>query len=126
MDDFGRSINVSKKIIKCVKFGYINSVSVMMGFTSQNFHKKLLKTKIKTKLHINLTENSQSYFKTKIKLKNLSFFNLLFAKEKIKKKLKKSIDLQISNYKRIYGQKKNKYRWTSTRTYNSMGTQLYN
>ena len=53
-----------------------------------------------------MTENSQSYFKTKIKLKNLSFFNLLFAKEKIKKKLKKSIDLQISNYKRIYGQKK--------------------
>ena len=38
MDDFGRSVNVSKKIIKCIKFGYINSVSVMMGFTCQSVH----------------------------------------------------------------------------------------
>ena len=106
MDDFGRSTNVSKKIIKCIKFGYINSVSVMMGFTSQSVHRKLLKTKIKTKLHINLTENSQSYFKKKIKLKNLSFLKILFANKSMKDTLKKSIDLQIRSYQKIYSSKK--------------------
>lgn len=106
MDDFGRSVNVSKKIIKCVKFGYINSVSVMMGFTSKSLHKKILKTRAKTKLHINLTENSQSYLKAKIKLKNLSFFDILFANKSLKKILKKSIDLQIQSYREIYGSKK--------------------
>ena len=106
MDDFGRSDNISKKILKCVKFGYINSVSVMMGFINESYHKKLLKTKTKTKLHINLTENSQNYLKTIVKLKNLNFLNLLFANKSLKKILKKRIDLQIKNYIKIYGNKK--------------------
>ena len=106
MDDFGRSDNISKKILKCIKFGYVNSVSVMVGFTKKNLHKKLLKTKIKTKLHINLTENSQKYLRTIVKLKNLNFFNLLFANKSLKKNLKKRIDLQFKNYIKIYGNKK--------------------
>ena len=105
MDDFGRSDNISKKILKCVKSGYVNSVSVMMGFTSESFHKNLLKTKIKTKLHINLTENSQKYLNTLIKLKNLNFLNLIFANKSLKKILKKRINLQIKNYVKIYGNK---------------------
>jgi predicted glycoside hydrolase/deacetylase ChbG (UPF0249 family) len=105
MDDFGRSPNISKKILECVKFGYINSVSVMMGFSNKSYHKKLLKTNVKTKLHINLTENSQIFLKTKIKLKNLNFFSLLFASTSMKKILKERINIQVKNYIKIYGKK---------------------
>ena len=105
MDDYGRSTKISKSILKCIKSGYINSVSVMMGFTNLNTHKELLKTKIKTKLHINLTENSQIYFRKKKKLKNLNFLSLLFADNNMKTVLKKRIDVQIEKYISIFGTK---------------------
>ena len=55
-DDFGRSSEISKNIFKCLEFGYLNSVSVMVNH-DQDSLKKLAKIKnINIRLHLNLTD----------------------------------------------------------------------
>ena len=55
-DDYGRSEEVSKNILKCLTKGNLNSVSIMIDH-NQKFHKKLKKLKnINKRLHLNLTE----------------------------------------------------------------------
>ena len=73
-DDYGRSKLISDNILHCIKYGNINSVSVMIGF-DENSHKKIkkIKKKINFKLHLNLTEKNKFN-----NFKNYSFLKLLF------------------------------------------------
>ena len=55
-DDYGRSKEVSKNILKCLTKGNLNSVSIMIDH-DQKCHKKLKKLKnVNKRLHLNLTE----------------------------------------------------------------------
>ena len=102
-DDYGRSKIISDNILKCIKYGSINSVSVMVGF-DDNSHVKInkIKKKINYKLHINLTETSQlKNFKTYsfLKLLLLPFF---FNFEKKKNIIKREIKKQIKQFAKLY------------------------
>jgi predicted glycoside hydrolase/deacetylase ChbG (UPF0249 family) len=102
-DDFGRSKLISNNILYCIKYGNINSVSVMMGFDN-NSHKKIqrIKKKIKFKLHLNLTEKNKFS-----NLKNYSFLKLLFLPlffnfKKEKKIMRDLIKIQINEFIKFY------------------------
>ena len=41
-DDFGRSIEVSKNIMKCLIKGNLNSVSIMVNHQDNKYHNKLI------------------------------------------------------------------------------------
>ena len=101
-DDFGRSPLVSKNILKCIKEGNVNQVSVMVDFVDDKIHHELIATDIETRLHLNLTENKNFTFDEKSK--KLSFLNLIFLK-KNRKYIYEEIDKQIIEYSRLYGKK---------------------
>lgn len=103
-DDFGRSNIISKNILNCVKHGNIKQVSVMVGFVNNDIHKKLLKTKIPTRLHLNLTDSKN--FCLNKKNKKFSFFKILFASSIEKKIIINDINNQIKQYKKIYKNRK--------------------
>lgn len=100
MDDFGRSPEISKKILKCVQYGYVNSVSVIVGKIKKKLHISLKKSSIKTRLHLNLTENI-----IKPNIKKYTFFKLLFLNKLEQEKIKKEINNQVDEYIKIYGKK---------------------
>jgi predicted glycoside hydrolase/deacetylase ChbG (UPF0249 family) len=102
-DDFGRSPLVSKNILKCIKEGNVNQVSVMVDFVNDEIHQQLIATGIETRLHLNLTERKNFIFDGKSK--ELSFFNLIFLK-KNRKYIYEEIDKQIKEYTRLYEKKK--------------------
>lgn len=102
-DDFGRSPIISKNIIDCIDQGGISQVSVMMGFVDEGIHKKLIKKKINTRLHLNLTENK---FLNKKNNKDFTFIELLFLAKKDRKIIFNEIIKQISEYSKIYKTKK--------------------
>ena len=102
-DDFGRSPLMSKNILKCIKEGNVNQVSVMVDFVDDKIHQELIATDIETRLHLNLTENKNFIFDGKSK--KLSFLNLIFLK-KNRKYIYEEIDKQIIEYSRLYGKKK--------------------
>jgi len=103
-DDYGRSKIISDNILNCIKYGSINSVSVMMGF-DDNSHVKIIKIKknINFKLHINLTEKCRlKNFKTYSFLKLLFlpfFFNFKKKKNIIRREIKKQIKQFVKLYK---------------------------
>lgn len=104
IDDYGRTPNVCKNILKIISdLTIIKEVSVMMNFVDNNFHKKLKLTKTHTSLHINLTDNI--VFK-KINNRNLSFLNLLFLSREKRKYIYDEIDKQINSYINIYDLRK--------------------
>ncbi len=101
-DDFGRSKNISKNILKCINSKNINSISVMVGFDEKYFN-IIKKKKIKIKLHINLTE----IYKNFLINKNYSFVNLLFLRlhpnfSYHKKVVTNQIDKQIRYFKKRF------------------------
>lgn len=102
-DDFGRSKLISNKILYCIKYGNINSVSVMMGFDN-NSHKQIqrIKKKINFKLHLNLTERNKL-----TNLKNYSFLKLLFLPlffnfKKEKQIIHDLIRIQVYEFNKFY------------------------
>lgn len=96
-DDFGRSKEVSNNIIKCIKFGCLNSVSVMINHDS-DCHKILKKLKaVNVRLHLNLTEFPKSESN-----KSLSFLKLIFLNNIKRKKVIKEINSQIDRFIKIY------------------------
>lgn len=100
-DDFGRSQVISKNIIECIDKNKLNQVSVMMDFVNIKTHKILLKKKIKTRLHLNLTDNK--YLNNN--KSDFTFIELFFLSKKFKKVVFKEINNQLYKYSRIYGQK---------------------
>ena len=100
-DDYGRSKEVSKNILKCLTKGNLNSVSIMIDH-DQKCHKKLKKLKnVNKRLHLNLTELPVKKNKNQF-ISNLSFIKLLFIDELKKKKILEEIDIQIKKFKKIY------------------------
>ena len=103
-DDYGRSKEVSKNILKCLTKGNLNSVSIMIDH-DQKCHKKLKKLKnVNKRLHLNLTELPVKKNKNQF-ISNLSFIKLLFIDELKKKKILEEIDIQIKKFKKIYNPK---------------------
>ncbi len=102
-DDFGRTTAISKNILRCIEFGNINSVSVIIN-KNDNLHKKLKKLKrIKKKLHLNLTDSTELSDSKNRKLFNkINFFSLFFLNESEKTKIKSEIVFQIENYIKLY------------------------
>ena len=100
-DDYGRSKEVSKNILKCLTKGNLNSVSIMIDH-DQKCHKKLKKLKnVNKRLHLNLTELPAKKNKNEF-ISNLSFIKLLFVDELKKKKILEEVDIQIKKFKKIY------------------------
>ena len=107
VDDFGRSINISKSILESITKGNLNSVSILVNFIDDKFHFKLKKIKnLNKRLHINLTEIPKDRVKKNYFLSNLSFIKLIFLNKHQKKIIYKEIDNQINEYKRIYKTKR--------------------
>ena len=78
-DDFGRSKEISKNILKCLLKGNLNSTSVMIGHITDHYHIKLKKIKnINIRLHLNLTEIPQKKIINNDLLSDLSFLKLIF------------------------------------------------
>jgi Uncharacterized protein conserved in bacteria len=103
-DDYGRSIEISKNIFKCLIKGHLNSVSIMVSYLPATYHYKLKKLKkINKRLHLNLTElptRDQSNF-----IYNLSFLRLIFLGNREKKIIYKEIEKQIKKYINLYNPK---------------------
>mgnify|MGYP001158108600 FL=1 len=96
-DDFGRSKEISNNIIKCIKFGFLDGVSVMINHDDGS-HKILKKLKgVSIRLHLNLTEFPKSENN-----KNLSFLKLIFLNNIQKKKAIKEINSQINKFIKVY------------------------
>ena len=102
-DDYGRSKQISKKILNCLKYGHLNSVSIIVNQDQNSLHKIKKIKNIKKKLHLNLTElkNLKKYSP----LSNLSFIKLLFLK-KNRKVIFEEINSQIKRFVKIYKPKK--------------------
>lgn len=102
-DDYGRSKLISDKILHCLKYGNINSVSVMMGFDDNSHIKiKKIKKKVNFKLHLNLTEkNKLNNFKNYSFLK-LLFLPIFFGFKKNKNIICNEIKKQIIEFKKLY------------------------
>ncbi len=104
-DDFGRSSEISKNIFKCLEFGYLNSVSVMVNH-DQDSLKKLAKIKnINIRLHLNLTEIPKSNEINNEFLSNLNFLKLLVLGKKNKELVIKEIHNQITKFIKIFDPK---------------------
>jgi len=102
-DDFGRSKLISTNILRCIRYGNINSVSVMMGFNNNSHFKiKRLKKKINLKLHLNLTEKNKFNNLKKYSFLKLLFLPFFFNFEKEKILIIDLIKIQISEFKKIY------------------------
>lgn len=106
-DDFGRSKLISKNIIRCIKFGHINSISVMMNF-DDTFFKNLTKLKKlkKIKLHLNLTEKTNKTLLTS----NYSFFKLFLVRffknySQHRNEVCNEINSQLLLYKKVFKKK---------------------
>ena len=99
IDDFGRSLNISKDILKKIKEGQVSQVSVMLGFVERNIHLELKKTKVLFRLHLNLTEQVERFSKD---FKSMNFFNILLANKRKKTLIKNEIDRQIREFMEIY------------------------
>jgi predicted glycoside hydrolase/deacetylase ChbG (UPF0249 family) len=101
-DDYGRSVEISKNILKCLKYGCLNSVSIIINRDTSS-HNSLKKLKnINLKLHLNLTELQKSKSSKKKFLKNLSFFKLFFLNNFEKKIIINKINSQIKKFIKIY------------------------
>ena len=101
-DDYGSNPEMSENILKCIKKGLVNSVSVLID-NDFKVHKKLKNIEgVNVRLHLNLTElKSKNINKTKF-LKNLTFIKLLILSKKKKQIVYHEIDRQIKKFKKIY------------------------
>lgn len=101
-DDFGRSLNISKSIYRCILAKSVSSISIIVSeqIYGLNLIKKL---KVDKRLHLNLTDFSKKK-SNKNFIYNLSFLDLMmmpimpnfFIKQKY---IEKEIIRQIKNYK---------------------------
>lgn len=99
IDDFGRTPQVSKTILKVINdIPNINEVSVMLDFVNSSFHNKLKLIKIKKSLHLNLTDNINI---EKLE-KELSFIQLVFLSKKKRVFVYKEINSQIKKFQKLY------------------------
>ena len=103
VDDFGRSLKISKDILKKIKKGTVSRVSVMIGFVDKSMHLELKKTKILFRLHLNLTEQVEYFSKD---FKSMTFLRILFANKRKKSLIKEEIDRQLKEFKVMYNLKK--------------------
>ena len=105
-DDFGRSKLISKNIYKCIKYGIVNSISIMVGF-NENYFDKIKKDRyLNIRLHLNLTE----YYKKSSLIENYSFLKLMilrFTPNFIghRENIKKEIEGQIIYFKNKFNLK---------------------
>ena len=90
-DDFGRSKLISKNIIRCIKFGHVNSISVMMNF-DDTFFKNLTKLKKlkKIKLHLNLTEKTKKTLLSSCLILGIGLLSILSNHKKQLKRFQKN------------------------------------
>lgn len=84
-DDFGRSSEISKNILKCLEYGSLNSVSVMVDHDQDSLYKLKELKGINIRLHLNLTEIPKTNKINSEFLSNINFFKLLFLNKRKKK-----------------------------------------
>ncbi len=101
-DDFGRSSEISKNILKCLEFGSLNSVSVMVNHDQDSLYKLKELKDINIRLHLNLTEIPKKDGLNYKFLSNLNFFKLLFLNMRNKKIIFDEIDDQINKFIEIF------------------------
>jgi len=101
-DDYGRSSQISKNILSCLRFGSLNSVSIIINKNLKHHNKLKKLKKIKKKLHINLTDRPYLKNKNKKLFQKLSFLKLLLMNDQDKKKIFEEIDYQIVQFIKIY------------------------
>ncbi len=101
-DDFGRSSEISKNILKCLEYGSLNSVSVMVNHDQDSLYKLKKFKNINTRLHLNLTEIPKTNEINNEFLSNLNFFKLLFLDKSKKKIIFNEIDDQINKFIKIF------------------------
>lgn len=108
-DDFMITKGVSLAILDLLKHNKINSTSVMVVFTKNNYYGNILKKKLKKKqtigLHLVLT-----YYKPLYKFKNIKTFSTilkliinLITKKITEFEIEQEIKMQIFEFKKIFG-----------------------
>jgi len=101
-DYFGRSSEISKNVLKCLKFGSLNSVSVMVNHDQDSLVELKKLKNINIRLHLNLTEIPKIKDDDHNYLNNLSFLKLIFLNKKGKKKILIEINKQIKKFIKIF------------------------
>ncbi len=101
-DDFGRSREISKNILKCLKFGSLNSVSVMVNHDQDSLVELKKLKNINIRLHLNLTEIPTTEGDDHNFFNNLSFLKLIFLGKKGKEKILIEINKQIKKFIKIF------------------------
>jgi predicted glycoside hydrolase/deacetylase ChbG (UPF0249 family) len=101
-DDFGRSSEISKNILKCLKYGCLNSVSVMVNHNQDSLYRLKKLKNINIRLHLNLTEIPKLNKKNNHFLNNLSFLKLMFLNKKKKEIVFQEINSQIEKFLKIF------------------------
>jgi len=104
-DDYGANPEMSENILKCIKKGLLNSVSVLVN-NDTKVHRRLKNLKnINIRLHLNLTELKSKNINKIDFLKNLTFVKLLLLSKPQRQKVYDEIDRQIKLFKKIYNPK---------------------
>lgn len=101
-DDFGRSSEISKNILKCLEYGCLNSVSVMVNHDQDSLLDLKKLKNINIRLHLNLTEIPKLDKKNNQFLNNLNFLKLMFLNKKKKEKVFEEINSQIEKFLEIF------------------------
>mgnify|MGYP001277913184 CR=1 FL=1 len=101
-DDFGRSAEISKNILKCLEHGCLNSVSVMVNHDQDSLYKLKKIEKINIRLHLNLTEIPSINVENNEFLSDLNFFKLLLPSKSERKIIIKEINNQINKFMEIF------------------------
>jgi predicted glycoside hydrolase/deacetylase ChbG (UPF0249 family) len=101
-DDFGRSSQISKKILECLKFGSLNSVSVIVNHDQESLVELKKLKNIHIRLHLNLTEIPKSEDDNHNFLYDLNLLKLMFLNKKDKEKVFVEIDKQIKKFIKIF------------------------
>ena len=104
-DDFGRSSEISKNILKCLEYGSLNSVSVMVNHDQDSLNKLKELKDVNIRLHLNLTEIPKTNSINNQFLSKLSFFKLLFLNKEKKEIVFEEISNQINKFNKIFNPK---------------------
>jgi len=104
-DDFGKSEIANKNILKLIKLGKIQRVSIMVdGNVSKKEIDKLLKSKIKLDIHLGLPQNNKNFPNSnKGVLFRTARFVMFYLTGRIsKKKIEADWENQIVKFKKIF------------------------
>ena len=115
-DDFANSSNMSDIIIKCVKYGILNSTSIMVTSPFLDIPiEKLKNIDIRTSLHLNIAEGTPVTKNCKLKYLTKNgefcksfekiFFEYYFGNKEKKELIKKDIKEEYRNQILLYAQK---------------------